>query len=166
MKIYNEQKLRLHKSIDYWWNIILGSLITLFIIIPLGFIIINKMNLDNFKLPYFIFNVILVAYYQWKDDNLTLIKTNYKRDENLIIIKKTLQKLNWNYRIEQNQIELTLNKYLLKFINPTIIIEDKRILFNFKYYSNSKTGKLPFFFGVSAFIEWKFKNTLSTYYKI
>jgi len=161
MKAYNQDKLRLLKTPDYWWNIIMGALITLGIIIPILNIFFSKNNLYSLFFPCSIFCFFIVSYYQWKDDNLNYLKTNFSIEQNFVIVKQSLNNLKWEYEINSNKIDLTLNKYILKFLNPTIIIENNRILYNFKYHSTTKTGRLPFFFGISTYLKMKFEKELS-----
>ena len=161
MKVYNQDKLRLLKTSDYWWDIIMGVFITLVIIIPSAKLIFLKLNLEFLFFPFTLIFILIVLFYQWKDDNLIYLKTNLTKEENFDLVKQSLDNLKWKYCINANKIELTLNKYILKFLNPTIIVENDRILYNFKYHSTTKTGRLPFFFGISTYLKIKFEKELS-----
>lgn len=161
MKVYNQDKLRLLKTPDYWWNFIMGAFITLGITIPIMHNFFSKINLYYLFFPCSISCFFIVSFYQWKDDNLNYLKTNMAKEENFDLVKQSLDNLKWQYCIKANKIELTLNKYILKFLNPTIIVENDRILYNFKYHSTTKTGRLPFFFGISTYIKMRFIKELS-----
>jgi hypothetical protein len=157
---YNKDNLRLTKSSGYWWDIIMGGLQTSMIIIPLGGLILLKMNLTNWFYAYALICLAIVVFIQWRDDNLTVIKTGFSKAKNLSLIKVSLDNLNWEYKNTGAQIDLTLNKYFLKFLNPTIINENDFIYINFKYRSTYKFGRPPFYFGISTYLQWTFKRTL------
>jgi hypothetical protein len=158
---YDREKLRLTKSTDYWWDTIMGGLLTTLILIGVGGLVFMKLNLTYWVYPYFIFCIFIVAFYQWLDDNLTVIQTGLSKADNITLVTTSLDNLNWNYEKTTTTVDMTLNKYLLKFISPTIILESERVLINFQYHSTSKTGRLPFFFGISTYLEWTFKRTLN-----
>jgi hypothetical protein len=156
----NKGNLRKTTSFDYWWGVIFGGILTALILIPSGNLILKKCNLDIWFYPYSAICLILITYYQWRDENLTEIRTGLSRSENLQVITTSLERLKWEYSITPSKVDLTLNKYILGFVEPTIIPGYENIQINFKYRSTFKTGRLPFFFGVSNFLKWKFIRTI------
>ncbi len=157
-KAFKDNKYRITQKTDYWYDVIIGGIITFMIIYPVGSLIFKKLNLEFLNIYYLIFCIGIITYYQWKDDNLKLIKTNLTTKENFELVKNTLDKLNWEYETNSTEIKLTYNKYLLKFLNVTIIPKSEYIYFNFKYHSLARTGRLPFFFGINTIISLKFKK--------
>jgi hypothetical protein len=157
---YNKETLRLPKSYDYWWDILMGGLLTSIILISIGGLILMKLNLTFWFYPYSTLCLVLVAYYQWRDDNFTVIKTGLSKAKNYTLTTECLDNLDWEYDKKTTWVDLTLNKYILKFLSPTIIPESEKILINFKYHSTTKTGRLPFFFGISTYLKWTFTRTL------
>lgn len=156
-----KETLRLPKSFDYWWDILIGGLLTSMILISVGGLILMKLKLTFWFYPYSTSCILLVAYYQWSDDNFTIIQTGLSKANNFKIVTTCLDNLNWHYEKKTSRIDLTLNKYILKFLRPTIIPQSERILINFKYHSTTQSGRLPFFFGISTYLEWTFKKTLN-----
>jgi len=159
-RTFDQEKLRLVKTNDYWWNILIGGLLTSIFLISFGGFVFKKLNVTFLFFPYSLFCIFIIAYYQWRDDNLKEIQTGLSKSHNFILVAASLEKINWHYESSTTNINLTLNKYILKFLNPTIILENDKILINFQYQSTNKSGRLPFFFGVSTYLEWKFKKTL------
>ena len=158
---YNKDNLRLPKSVNYWWDILMGGLLTSMILIGVGGLVLMKLNLTFWFYPYAILCLFVVAYYQWYDDKLIAIQTGLTKADNFSLVTNTLDNLNWHYKKKTNRVDLQLNKYILKFLSPTIIPESETILINFKYHSTSRTGRLPFFFGISTHLQWKFRNSLN-----
>lgn len=157
---YNQEKLRLFKYNGYWSDIIIGGILTSVFFISVGGFLLYKLNMYFLFFPYSLFSIFIIVYYQWSDDKLKEIKTGLTEIQNFNYVIATLDYLDWHYQSSTNNIKLTLNKYILKFLKPTIIIENDKILINFQYNSSNKSGRLPFFFGVSTYLERKFKKTL------
>jgi hypothetical protein len=155
-KIFN----RVPKNSDYWWDVIAGGILTSMFLVSIGSLILMKLNLTIYIYPFSIVIVLIVMYYQWKDDNFTIIQTGFSKSNNLKIATSCLDELDWHYFKSDDNILLRQNKYILKFLNPIIIPESERILINFKYHSTYKTGRFPFFFGISTVLEFKFKRML------
>jgi hypothetical protein len=151
---------RVKKNSDYWFDIIFGGFLTFIIIYFGGNLILTKLNLDFLNNYYLFFCLITVVFYQWKDDNYEIIETKLSRNENFELIKRTLEKLNWEYEINSIEVKLTYNKYILKFLNVSIIPKNEKIHFNFQYHSTTKTGRLPFYFGISTFLKRRFLKSL------
>jgi Ca2+/Na+ antiporter len=151
---------RVKKDSDYWFDILFGGFLTFIIIYYVGNLILSKLDLDFLNIYYLFFCLIIVIYYQWKDDNYEIIANTNSRNDNFELVKRTLEELNWEYKINSIEVELTYNKYILKFLNVSIKPKSKNIYINFKYYSTTKTGRLPFFFGISTFLKWKFLKKL------
>lgn len=139
----------------------MGGLLTSMILVGVGGLVLMKLNLTIWFFPYVILCLIIVAYYQWLDDQFTPIQTGLSKAYNFGLVTSSLDDLNWRYNKTTTSVDLTLNKYILKFLSPTIIPEGERILINFKYHSTSRTGRLPFFFGISTYLEWSFRRTLT-----
>ncbi|MES2649236.1 MAG: hypothetical protein V4717_20325 [Bacteroidota bacterium] len=152
--------LRQPRSMDYWYDIVMGGFLTSSIMISIGILLLMKLNLVNFSYPYAALCIAIVAYFQWRDDNLKEIETGLSKSGNFDLAAATLDTLNWHFKKGSTNIYLSLNKYILNFLNPTIIPESGKILINFKYHSTSKTGRFPFFFGISTYLEWCFTKTL------
>lgn len=142
----------------------MGGTLTLLILITFGWLTLTKLDLVVLFFPYAILCLITVLYYQWKDDNLNTIYTGLPKEKNIDLVAKCLKDLNWHYTKNSTQIDLTLNKYILKFLNPTIILDDEVIYYNFKYHSTSSTGRFPFFFGISSYLEWTFKKAVKKHF--
>jgi hypothetical protein len=153
--------LRQTKSFDYWYDIIMGGLLTSGILISIGGLILLTNHLTFWFYSYATLCVAIIAYFQWHDDNFTIIKTGLSKAKNYSLVTECLDSLNWHYDKKTTHVDLTLNKYILKFLRPTIIPESDNIYINFQYDSTTKTGRLPFFFGISTYLEWKFKRSIN-----
>jgi hypothetical protein len=151
---------RVQKNSDYWYDIVMGGILTFIIIYFIGNLIFTKLDLEFLNNYYLLFCLGLVIYYQWKDDNFDIIKTDLTKDENFELVQNALTELNWEYTENSTEVKLTYNKYLLKFLIVTIVPKNNQIYFNFKYHSTTKTGRIPFFFGICTFLKWKFKNSV------
>lgn len=158
---YRKANLRLIKSVDYWYNILMGGFLTSILLILMGSLFLMKMDLTFWQYPYSILCIGIVAYYQWHDDKLIIINTGLSKDKNYELVTDSLDRLNWHYDRKKTKLDLTLNKYILKFLEPTIIPESEHIYINFKYHSTIRTGRFPFFFGISTYLEWRFKKTIN-----
>jgi hypothetical protein len=151
---------RIKRSSDYWFNVIWGGILAFGIIYLIGHLILMKAGLLLLDVYYLVFCVITVVFYQWKDDNMEVIKTELSKDQNFKLTENVLDKLNWNYERDSAEIKLKYNKYILKFLRVVIIPINEKIYFNFQYDSTTKTGRLPFYFGINTLIKWKFKRNL------
>lgn len=161
-KFTDEETPRLKSYPGYWYDIIMGAVLTIGLMICTGFLLLSAFGLTYLFTPFIVFCIIVVFFYQWKDDNLTRIYTGLSAKENDNLIKAALDRLNWDYHKRSKDIDLTLNKYFLKFLDPTIISGDENIYINFKYHSTTQTGRLPFYFGISSFLRWKFTQELKS----
>jgi Ca2+/Na+ antiporter len=153
-------KKRVKKNSEYWFDIIFGGFLTFIILYSSGHLILNKLYLEFLRIYYFLFCVIIVIFYQWKDDNYETEETKLSKNKNFEITKKTLEKLNWKYVANSTEIKLTYNKFILNFLDVSIIPKSEKINFNFKYHSTTRTGRFPFYFGISTFLKYKFRRTL------
>ena len=151
---------RVRKNSNYWYDILFGGLLTFTILSLVGNLILTELNLNFLNIYYLIFCLVIVIFYQWKDDNYEIIETKMTRNENFELIKKALEKLNWEYKINSMEIKLTYNKYILKFLEVSIIPKSEKIYYNFKYHSTSQTGRFPFYFGINSFLKWRFVKSL------
>jgi len=157
---HNKYNLRLTKSFDYWWDVLMGGLLTSLILISVSKLVLLKLDLNAWFYPIAFLCLIIVAYYQWHDDNFTVFQTGLSKSSNFKLVTTCLDNLDWNYHRTATRIDLTLNTFILKFLNPTIIPTGEEILINFKYHSTPRTGRLPFFFGISTYLEWRLKRTI------
>jgi hypothetical protein len=155
---FNKKKLRLNKRESYWFDIIFGFFRLSTILIIIVQFILNESNFEFLIFPFSVSIFIFVSFILWNDDNLDKIYTGKTKEENLKLIKNCLTELNWQYNNKSKYIELTCNTYLLKCCSPSIFEEDNYIFFNFKYHSTK--GRISFFFGISTFLNWKFKSKL------
>lgn len=151
---------RIKKSPDYWYDVIMGGILTFLIIFPCGSLILNKLEISFLNTFYFLFCLSIITYYQWKDDNIKVFQTKLSKKKNFELTEKALEKLNWEYLSNSTEIKLTYNKYVLNFLHITIIPKSEKICFNFQYHSTSRTGRFPFYFGICTLLEWKFKWSL------
>ena len=151
---------RIKKSPDYWYDVIMGGILTFLIIFLCGVLISAKLGFSFQNIYYFLFCLSIVTFYQWKDDNIKVFQTKLSKKKNFDLTKKALDKLNWGYESNSTEIKLTYNKYILNFLNVTIIPKSEKICFNFQYHSTSRTGRFPFWFGINTLLEWKFKRSL------
>ena len=154
------KRCKINSKAEYWFDIIVGGILTFGIIFLVGNLNLMKFKLEYLNVYYFTICLLIVVYFQWKDDNIEIIKTELSIKENFELVEKVLQKLDWKYKAKSKGIELEYNKYLLKFLDITIIPDSKIIYFNFKYQATVRTGRVPFFFGISWFLKWKFKDSL------
>lgn len=60
----NLDKLRLTKSVNYWWDVFIGGIITSMILIPIGGLFLTKLNLTSLFYPYLVLCILFVVYYQ------------------------------------------------------------------------------------------------------
>lgn len=151
---------RVKRYSGYWYDIILGGILTFIILFISGSLIFMKLGFASFNIYYFLFCVLIVIFFQWKDDNLETFETQFSKSKNFEIVEKTLEKLAWKYETNSTEIKLTYNKFLLNFLDITIIPKSEKINFNFKYHSTTQTGRFPFYFGISTFLKWKFTQSL------
>jgi hypothetical protein len=151
----------INNKAEYWFDVIIGGILTFTIIFLVGNLSFMKFNLEYLNAPYCIFCILIVVYFQWKDDNFKVIETELSIKDNFELTEKALEKLGWKYKKSTKEIELIHdNNFLLKFLEITIIPSSKVIYFNFKYHSTWRTGRFPFFFGISWIMEWKFKRNI------
>ena len=152
---------KINNKAEYWFDIIFGGILTFAIIFLVGNLIFMKFNSEYLNVPYFLFCILVVIYFQWKDDNFKVIETEFSIKENFELTEKGLEKLGWKYKKNTKEIELISdNDFLLKFLEVTIIPNSKVIYYNFKYHSTSRIGRFPFFFGINWLMEWKFKRNI------
>ena len=153
-----KNRVKIYSS--YWYDILLGGILTLLILFLAGCLIFKKLGFDFFNIYYFLFCVVIVIFFQWKDDNFETFETQFPKSRNFEITKNALDKLAWKYETNSTEIKLTDNKFLLNFLDITIIPKSEKINFNFKYHSTTQTGRFPFYFGISTFLQWKFSQSL------
>ncbi len=153
---------RIKKKPDYWYDVIAGGILAFIIIFVCGILIFGKLGISFLNIYYLLFCLTVVIFYQWKDDNFKAFQTNLSKEKNFELTKKALEKLNWEYETNSTEVKLTYNKFVLNFLNVTVIPKSEKIHFNFQYHSTSKTGRLPFYFGISTLMEWKFERSLKS----
>lgn len=153
-------KNRVKKYSGYWYDIILGGILTFLILFLFGNLILMKIGNDFFSVFYFLFCIMIVIFFQWKDDNFETLETHLSKNKNFEITEKALEKLAWRFESNSKEIKLINKSFWLKFLDITIIPESEKIKFNFKYHSRTQTGRLSFYFGISTFLKLKFKKSL------
>ncbi|MCU0437384.1 MAG: hypothetical protein MUC49_05670 [Raineya sp.] len=161
--IYHKLPTRQLQSFNYWYDVIMGGIIAYLMIALVGDLILTRLELQNFILFHYILTFIIIMYYQWEDDNFSFVQTGLSKKDNILLIEYCLESLKWN---NSKKIQTVFNNYLLKFLHPVIIPIDKKIAINFQYHSTSKTGRLPFFFGISTYLKWKLINTIKKLNKV
>ena len=153
------KKRRVKHFGNYWLDIIFGGFVTLGLIYLIGYLYITRYESKIVDFIYFFICLSVAAYYQWKDDNYELIETDLSKAENFRKVTNALDNLGWDYKVYKNDIGLTYNKYILKFLSVRIMPEHGKIYYNFQYYT-FYGGRLPFFFGISSYLESKFVEVL------
>ena len=152
---------RKHSShFDYWFDVILGGLVVFGLLYLLGHLFITRYESKIVDYFYFISCFFVVAYYQWNDDNFNAVDTNLSKAENFKLVTNALDNLGWSCKVYKNDIRLVHNKYILKFLSVSIIPEQGKIYYNFRYHS-TMSGRTPFFFGISTFLKYRFDNSLN-----
>jgi len=153
----NFKRRQIDSKATYWFDVVFGGLLTFAIIFLVGNLNFMKFKLQFLNVPFFVLCLILVIYYQWKDDNFEAIETGLSEKENFELTENALKTLNWKYRKTSKRIEIVYeNSFFLKFLDIQILPENKTIYFNFRYESATRGGRLPFFFGISSIIKRKF----------
>ena len=153
------KKRRVKHFGNYWFDIIFGGFVAFGLLYLVGYLYLTKYESKIVEVLYFGACLLLVVYYQWKDDNYELIETDLSKAENFKKVANALNNLGWDYKVYKNDIGLTYNKYILKFVSVRIIPEQGIIYYNFQYHT-FYGGRLPFFFGISTYLESKFVESL------
>ena len=153
------RKRRVKHFGNYWFDVIFGGLISFGLLYLVGYLYLTKYESKIVDFLYFGACFLIVVYYQWKDDNYKLIETDLSKEENFKRVTNALDNLVWDYKVYKNDIGLTYNKYILKFLSVRIIPEQGKIYYNFQYHTFNG-GRLPFFFGISSYLEPKFVDSL------
>lgn len=153
------KKRRVKHFGNYWLDIIFGAIVSFGLLYLVGYLYVTRYESKIVDVFYFAICLLVVVYYQWKDDNFELIETDLSKAENFTMVKSALDNLGWDYKVYKNDIGLTYNKYILKFLSVRIIPEQGKIYYNFQYHT-IQGGRLPFFFGISTYLEAKFVDSL------
>lgn len=153
---------RVKKRKEYWWDIIFGGLITFIIMAAVGYIILKILNLLFLEYYYYVICVLSVLYSQWNDDNYKSIATEFSKAGNSEMILKTLDSLNWNYKVYPTGIQVTDDHNGLKFLNICIIPSENTVYYNIQYHPFVLLGRMPFFFGILTIARRKFCRGLTT----
>lgn len=157
------RKGRLPYNSDFWYNSIVGTILTTSIWGGLGTLIGNIMGIERIWLfPYLLLLLLFVLYKYWKDEKLIFYKTFLSKEDNIRILEETLIALDWKYHKYSNEISLTESKYILKWLVVKIIPIDNEIAYNFQYSSSSQGAKLAFFIGIRTYLKMKFEKKLHT----
>ncbi len=150
----------INRDSDYWFNVIWGGILTFLFMFLVGTLIFSHFGIDSLNVYYFIFCLIIVVFFQWYDDYFQVFETGLSQSKNIELTKNVLNRLDWHIEEQSTLIRLTYNKFFLNFLDITIIPISEKIYFNFKYQSRVPTGRLPFYFGISTFLKWKFLRSL------
>lgn len=146
-----------------WYNMVVGTIIGTCIYGPITVLIVMKLGATRpFNWVTLLVVFLFIIYSYWVNGKVKLIKTGRTKDENLKLLRKVFAALDWPTKEYANQIELQDSKYILKFIDPTIIYSDDYIGYNFQYNGNFKSGRPAFFIGIRTYLKRKFENRLET----
>ena len=148
--------MRRFKPNDYWYNVLMGGFQATLIIALLLTCFLAFLGFQKSAIVATVLATVIVTYYQWKDDNFSMISTGLNIDENNNLIRVALDALNWRYSSKAKFMEPTFNKYLSDFLSLKFIAEPGIIYLNFQYRSTSRTGRPPFFIGISSYYKGKF----------
>ena len=110
--------------------------------------------------PFLLIIIGLISIKFYFDHKVQQIKTGLNKKENIELICRTLQELDWKYKKYSNTVDLEYEKYILKFINVTLLPLDDRILYCFQYHSTTSIGRFPIFIGIRFFLKKKFENEI------
>ncbi|HTJ53586.1 MAG TPA: hypothetical protein VL443_29230 [Cyclobacteriaceae bacterium] len=147
-----------------WYYMINGIFIGMGIYGAGGVVIMMILRLpEPFTWIYLLLLLAFIIYLYWRDTQLKIVKTGLPKNENLNLLRKVFNQLDWPTHELSNQIEIIDNKYILKFIRARVMYTDNFIGYNFQYISNTKAGRPAFFIGIRTYLKSKFENTLEEF---
>jgi hypothetical protein len=154
---------RLPYNSDFWWDYIMGTTILTMMVWGIGMLTLLKLGFTNdLMIPPLIIIIGLISIKFYYDHKVQEIHTGLNREENIEMISKTLNELNWKHKKYANTVDLKYEKYILKWTNVTLIPLDNKIIYSFQYHSTSRTGRFPFFIGIRTYLKRKFEKKLHT----
>ena len=144
---------------DYWYSTIVGSVFTLIPIYGVGYLFLLKTEMVEFWPLWLVATILIIAFLLWQDNTWRKVVTGKSKAVNFDIVKTALQNLGWKEKGFTSKIELTYNKYILKFLEINIESHSQIIRYHFRY-ATSNSARLLFIFGICSFCEWRFKRAL------
>jgi hypothetical protein len=154
---------RLPYNSDFWWDYIMGTTVLTMILWGIGMLTLLKIGFtDDLMIPFLIIIIGLISIKFYFDHKVQQIETGLNKKENIELICKTLQELNWKHKKYANTVELEYEKYILKWTNVSFIPLDDRIIYCFQYHSTANTGRFPIFIGIRTYLKRKFEKKLHT----
>ncbi len=156
------QKGRFPLDAEFWYNTILGLLITISFFGGVGVLIGLQIGLENYWLyPYIAILFFSLVYRYCQDERLIVYETELTKQDNIRILEETLKGLNWEYKTYSNEIDLTTKKHILSFVKVKLIPFNNGIAYNFQYYSTTRAGKFTIFLGLRTHLKRKFEKQLN-----
>jgi hypothetical protein len=155
------QKGRLPYDSYFWWDYFMGTTLLTMILWGIGMLPLMKLGFSsNFNFSLLIIIVVLISIKFYFDHKVKEIQTGLSKEENIELLCKTLNELDWKYKKYANTINLKSNKYILKWTHIIIIPLDQKIIYSFQYHSATGAGRFPFFIGIRTFLKRKFEKKL------
>ena len=144
-----------------WYNMVVGTIVGTCIYGSAAVLVVMKLGASRpFNWMTLLVVLFLIIYLYWVDGKVKLIETGLTKDENLKLLRKVFAKLDWPTKEYSNHIELRDDRYILKFIRPTIVYADNYIGYNSQYTGNYKSGRPVFFIGIRTYLRNKFRRGL------
>lgn len=161
--------MRCNRKSGYWFEVIFGTIINIFLIcVILTIIILNSPDYfhTNYSYIIFLFIIPLLIYSQWNDDNFKRLDTLLSINENKKITLKTIRELKWKAYKRTTSLKIIIPRHIQETVEIKIIIEEKTIYYNFKYVPFMRGTRPTFFFFICSISRWKFEKELKTQLKI
>lgn len=93
------KKRRVKHFGNYWLDIIFGGIVSFGLLYLVGYLYVTRYESKIVDVFYFAICLLVVVYYQWKDDNFELIETDLSKAENFTMVKSALDNLGWDYKV-------------------------------------------------------------------
>ena len=155
--------MRCNRESGYWFEVIFGTLLNIFLIYFILNIILFNLP-DYFHTNYiyiiFLFSIPFLIYSQWNDDNFKRLDTSFSSNENKKTALKTIRELKWKAYKRTDGLKIIIPRHIQETVEITIIIQEKRIYYNFKYATFNNGLRLTFFFFICSIYRWKFEKRL------
>ncbi len=155
--------MRCNRESGYWFEVIFGTLLNIFLIYSiLNIILFNLPDYFHTNYIYFIFFFIipLLIYSQWNDDNFRRLDTSLSINENKKIALKTIRVLKWKAYKRTDGLKIIIPRHIQETVEITIVIQEKSIYYNFKYVPFMRGARPTFFFFICSILRWKFEKQL------
>jgi len=144
---------------DYWYSTIVGSVFTLIPIYGVGYLFLLKTGMVELWPLWLVVTILIIVFLLWQDNRWRKVVTGKSKAVNLDIVKTALQNLGWKEKGFTSKIELTHNRFFLKFLEIYIEPDSRIIRYNFRY-ATSNSARLLFIFWICSLCEWRFKRAL------